>query len=382
MRIENCAPVLYLGRPRNLMLILLNHVKRYDWLLMGAVLLLLILGLLSLFSLSEVSSSKFFQKQLLWAVLGLVCLVIASFIDFRLFKTQSFVVLFFYLVAVALLAVVLAGSFTLRWIQFGGFFLQPVEPTKLSLIILLAKFFSKRHIEIYRIGHLLISGAYFFLPALLVFLQPNLGSALVLVAIWLAIVAFSGMRLKHLVIFFLLSSVVSLGAWNFALAPYQKSRITSFINPYADPKGAGYQVIQSMIAVGSGRIWGKGLGYGSQSHLNFLPEAETDFIFAAFAEEWGFVGVAAMLVLISMVLWRILRIGQLASDNFSRLYAMGFAALIFVQSFIHIGMNMGILPITGLTLPFVSYGGSSLVTLLMGVGILQNIKMNSRREIE
>ncbi len=137
-------------------------------------------------------------------------------------------------------------------------------------------------------------------------------------------------------------------------------------------------MIQSMIAVGSGRVWGKGVGYGSQSHLNFLPEAETDFIFATYAEEWGFAGVLIMISLLFFILWRIMRIGLHSADNFSRLYTLGFAAMIFVQSFIHIGMNMGVLPVTGITLPFVSYGGSSLITLLIGLGILQNIKINSR----
>ena len=140
-------------------------------------------------------------------------------------------------------------------------------------------------------------------------------------------------------------------------------------------------MLQSMIAVGSGRVWGKGLGYGSQTHLHFLPEAETDFIFAAFVEEWGFIGTIILLLLLLIVLWRIVRIGMYSSDNFSSVYCHGFAAWIFVQSFIHIGMNMGVLPITGITLPFVSYGGSSLVTLLIGVGIVQNIKINARRAV-
>lgn len=294
--------------------------------------------------------------------------------------------LIFYAFSIALLMLVLAGSFAVRgveaWLRFGNVFLQPVELVKLALIILLAKFFSKRHVEIYRLQHLVVSGMYLAIPAGLVLAQPDLGSAIILAAIWVAIIIFSGMKLRHFLLLLAVASLLIFGAWNFTLAPYQKARITAFLNPYADPKGAGYQMIQSMIAVGSGQLWGKGLGYGSQTHLHFLPEAETDFIFAAFAEEWGFVGIAIMLALLLIVLWRIIRIGAHASDNFSRLYALGFGALIFVQSFIHIGMNMGLMPITGITLPFVSYGGSSLVTLLAGVGILQNIKINSRREIE
>ncbi len=367
-------------------LFVLAHIRRFDWLLMGAVLLLMSLGLTSLFSLSSVNTLHFFQRQLLWTVVGLSLLFVSSLIDFRIFKTQGLVVLLFYLLVVALLAILLLINYRVRgvegWFRLGNVFFQPVEVAKLSLIILLAKFFSRRHIEIYRIQHLIVSGVYLGIPTLLVLVQPDLGSAIVLISIWVAIIVFSGMKLRHFFILLLLAILLSSFAWGFMLKPYQKSRITAFVNPYADPKGAGYQMIQSMIAVGSGRLWGKGLGYGSQSHLNFLPEAETDFIFAAFAEEWGFIGVIALLLFLYVILWRTVRIGQQSSDNFSRLYAIGFAAFIFVQSFIHIGMNMGIMPITGITLPFVSYGGSSLMVSLIGVGILQNIKINARRSIQ
>ncbi|TSC77758.1 MAG: hypothetical protein G01um101433_511 [Parcubacteria group bacterium Gr01-1014_33] len=349
---------------------------------MGALFLLMGLGLLSLFSLSEASVFPYFHRQIYWIGVGLLFLVSASFVDFRFFRTQSIAVFLFYLISVALLGSVLIVSLKIRgvesWLRVGGILIQPVELAKLALIILLAKYFSKRHIEIYRVRHLIVAGAYLAIPVLLVLVQPDLGSAIVLVAVWVIMVVFSGIRTRHFLILAVAALLLSLVGWNFALQPYQKVRITSFINPYADPKGAGYQMIQSMIAVGSGKIWGKGLGYGSQSHLNFLPEAETDFIFAAFAEEWGFVGIAVLLSLFLLVIWRIVAIGRRSADNFSRLYTLGFAALIFVQSFIHIGMNMGVLPITGITLPFVSYGGSSLVTLLIGVGILQNIKINAR----
>ncbi len=362
------------------------HIRRYDWLLMGAVLVLAGFGLLTLFSLSSASTFPFFTRQLAWTAIGVAFLVLASFIDFRMFRTQGVLIFLLYLFGISLLTILLLKNAAVRgvegWLQIGGFTVQPVEAVKLLLIILLAKFFSKRHVEIYRIRHLLVSGAYMALPAFLVLAQPDLGSAIVLVAIWSAVVVFSGMKLRHLVILFLLGAILSGFAWGFLLAPYQKARITSFLNPEGDPKGAGYQAIQSVIAVGSGRMWGKGLGYGSQSHLNFLPEAETDFIFAAFAEEWGFVGVVVMLGFYFLVLWRIIVIGMRASDNFSRLYTLGFAALIFMQSFIHIGINMGLLPITGITLPFISYGGSSLVTLLAGIGIVQNIKMNARRAVD
>jgi len=364
---------------------ILSHIRRYDWLLMGAVLLLIILGLLSLFSLSSLDSFHFFQRQIAWAGIGLVLLLAISFVDFRIFRTQSLPVFLFYVFTAMLLGGVFIGGFAVRgveaWFKFGSVFFQPVELTKLSLLVLLAKFFSKRHVEIYRIKHLAVSGIYLAIPIFLVLLQPDLGSAIVLAGIWAAVIIFSGIKLRHFFFLIIVALLFSFAAWGWILAPYQKARITAFLNPYADPKGAGYQMIQSMIAVGSGRFWGKGLGYGSQSHLNFLPEAETDFIFAAFAEEWGFVGILVILISLLILLWRVIRIGIFASDNFSRLYSLGFGAIIFLQSMIHIGMNMGVMPITGITLPFVSYGGSSLVILMIGVGILQNIRINARRAV-
>lgn len=367
------------------MRMIFQHLQKYDWLLTASVFLLINIGILSLFSLSEVSQFPFFHRQLLWTVIGVLLMIMTSFIDFRIFRTQSVLVFLFYTAAMLLLASVFIGHFAVRgveaWLKFGSVFFQPVELAKLVLIILFAKFFSKRHIEIYRVRHLLVSGAYLAVPVFLVLLQPDLGSVIILSVIWAAVVVFSGMKLRHFFFLIVVSAVILIFTWNSFLAPYQKARITGFLNPYEDPKGAGYQMIQSMIAVGSGKLWGKGLGYGSQSHLNFLPEAETDFIFAAFVEEWGFAGSLVVLGLISLVIWRIILAGMRAADNFSGLYAIGFAALIFSQSFIHIGMNMGVMPITGITLPFVSYGGSSLVTLLIGVGILQNIKINARRSI-
>ncbi len=363
-----------------------SHLRRFDWLLIGALLLLISIGLLSLFSLSAVSAFPFFRRQLVWAAIGLSALVAASFVDFRLFRTQSVAVLLLYGVAIALLASVLLISLKVRgieaWLRVGGVQIQPVEFAKLALVVLLAKFFSRRHAEIYRVRHLAISGLYVLLPAGLVLAQPDVGSAAVLIAIWAAVVCFSGIRLRHLVLLLVLAGLAGWIGWNFGLHEYQKARVISFFDPYRDPRGAGYQMLQSMIAVGSGQTWGKGLGYGSQSHLNFLPEAETDFIFAAFAEEWGFAGTLVVLSLFGVVLWRIIATGQRASDNFSRLYAIGFATLIFVQMFIHVGMNMGVMPITGLPLPFVSYGGSSLISLLIGVGVLQNIRINGRRRVE
>ncbi len=378
--------IIYRLQPISSALSFLSHVRRYDWIMLGAVFLLMALGLLSLFSLSDVSAFPFFRRQIMWTAAGLVFFFVFSAADFRIFRVSSVTVFLFYVLSVLLLSAVLIADVKIRgaasWLTLSGFTIQPVEIAKLSLIILLAKFFSKRHIEIYRFQHLAVSGLYAAAPAILVLLQPNLGSAIVLFFIWIAVVLFSGMKFRHFVLLIFIAGVVSWGSWHFVLHPYQQKRITSFFDPYADPRGGGYQMIQSMVAVGSGQIWGKGLGYGSQSHLHFLPEPETDFIFATYAEEWGFVGTLVLMSALTLFLWRVVRIGGIARDNFSRLYSIGFAALVFSQSFIHIGMNMGVVPITGITLPFVSYGGSSLVVMLAGVGILQSIKINARRDLE
>lgn len=363
-----------------------NHFKQFDWLLVGAILLLNAIGLISLFSLSQRSALPFFYNQIIWSLIGFLALFLVSFTDYRFLRTQSYVLLaMYFLTLILLLSLFLFGDKTrgvVSWFYIGRVAFQPVEIGKLVMILLLAKYFSRRHIEIYRLRHLIISGIYILIPLLLVLVQPDLGSAIILLSLWIAIAVFSGIKLKHFILFVLLLAVISLFAWNLALAPYQKERITSFLNPYEDPLGAGYNAIQAKIAVGSGKIFGKGVGYGSQSSLNFLPAAETDFIFAAFAEEWGLIGALMLFGAFAVLFWRIIKIGLNVSDNFSRLFTLGFASIILSQFIVHVGMNIGLMPITGITLPFVSYGGSSFVSLMIGVGILQNIKINSRKEIK
>ena len=341
-------------------------------------------GLIAVWSFSP-PNSDFFNRQLIWTLIGLLSFFIFSAIDYRIFKNHGLLLVAVYVGAIIFLTVLLLIAPETRgikaWFQIGGAGIQPTEPMKLVLALVLAKYFSRRHIEIAILRHLLISGFYAGLAVALVLLQPDLGSSLILAAIWLAVVCFSGIKFRHLVIFFVIAAVFLSFAWFSVLAPYQKARITSFFNPYRDPKGAGYNIIQSMIAVGSGQFWGKGIGYGTQSHLNFLPEVETDFIFAGFAEETGFAGAMLLLGLFGVLFWRIFAIGLGAQDNFSKIFVLGFAALLFSETFIHVGMNLGLLPVTGIGLPLVSYGGSNLVTTLVGLGILQSIRINSRAEI-
>ncbi|MBU6415214.1 rod shape-determining protein RodA, partial [Patescibacteria group bacterium] len=304
-----------------------------------------------------------------------------ALIDYRVFRANGALLLLAYALCALLLFMLFFFGARINgavgWFRIGGFAFQPIEPAKLALALILAKYFSNRHIAIYQLRHLVISGSYAALLIALVFFQPDLGAAIILFGVWIFITIFSGIRIKHFINLVLILALVAGVGWFSVLKPYQKARITAFINPYQDPRGSGYNAIQSLIAVGSGRMFGKGVGYGTQTRLQFLPEPESDFLFAAFAEEWGFAGAIFLLALYGVLFWRMLAIGMHASDNFAKLYVLGFSAIIFLQIFIHIGMNIGILPITGTTLPFLSYGGSSLVTLLAGLGIIESIRIHA-----
>lgn len=361
-----------------------KFLRYADWFLVAVMLLLLAIGLVAVWSFSP-PATNLFSRQLLWVFLGLGAFFALALVDYRLFRNHGLFLVALYLVVIAALASLLFLGPATRgvrgWFYVRGAGIQPVELVKLVLVIVLAKYFSRRHVEIARLRHLIISGLYVGAAALLVLLQPDLGSALILAAIWLAVVCFSGIKLRHLMLFFLIASLLAVSAWFSFLAPYQKARITSFLNPYHDPQGGGYSTIQAMVATGSGRLWGKGIGYGTQSHLNFLPEPETDFIFAAFAEETGLIGAVLLLTLFGLLFWRLVGIGIRARDNFSKLFVLGFASSLFSTLFIHLAINLGLLPVTGIGLPFISYGGSSLITTLAGMGIVQSIKINSVAEI-
>ncbi len=364
---------------------LLAFFARADWVLVVAMMLLVGVGLVAVWSFS-MERAGLFGRQILWAGLGLTTFLGFSLVDYRLFKNHGIFLIALYLLMIIALAALLLFAPVTRgaraWFQVGSAGIQPVEPMKLVLALLLAKYFSRRHVEIARLRHLVVSGIYAGVAILLVLLQPDLGSALILSAVWLAVVSFSGITWRHLALFFFLMALTAGIAWVSLLAPYQKARITAFFDPYRDPRGAGYNTIQAMVAAGSGRFWGKGIGYGTQSHLNFLPEAETDFIFAAFTEETGFIGATLLLGLFGVLFWRVIRIGIAAHDNFSKLFVLGFTSFLFAGVFIHVGMNLGLLPVTGIGLPFVSYGGSNLLISLAGLGIVQSIRIHSRVEME
>jgi rod shape determining protein RodA len=233
-------------------------------------------------------------------------------------------------------------------------------------------------VEIKNIKHLFISGIYMIIPFTLVFLQPDFGSALIIFIIWFGMTLVSGISKKHLAVVMGAGIIVFLIMWFGVLQDYQKNRILSFIHPLADIQGTGYNAYQSTIAVGSGQLVGKGVGYGTQSRLQFLPEYQTDFIFAAFAEEWGFIGSMLVILLYVLLIWRILKSAKYGASNFEILFALGLAIMFVTHIIINIGMNIGLLPVTGITLPFMSHGGSHMLTSFIGLGILMGFRKNER----
>lgn len=350
-----------------------------DWILFLSTLPLLGAGLVTMNAFT--GDSIYFYKQLTWICVSLLIFFGLSFVDFRfLRKTWVSVSLFIGSCSVLLLlfAVAQATKGAVSWFKFGLLSFQPSDPIKLVIVIILAKYFSRRHIEIANFRHILISGFYAFVIFSLVLIQPDFGSAIIIFFIWLGMVLVSGLSKKHLMILFMTGAVVFAGLWNFGFKEYQKNRILNFFNPLADIHGTGYNAYQSTIAVGSGQLWGKGVGYGTQSRLRFLPEFQTDFIFSAYAEEWGFVGVIILFLFFGIVIWRVIITSLHGETNFEILFGTGVALLIIVHFFINIGMNIQLLPVTGTTLPFLSYGGTHLLTEFTGLGILMGMRRYRR----
>jgi len=357
-------------------------IKRIDWLLVFFILPIAVAGLFTMKSFAPgEGASDFFGRQLVWLTISFVVLFIFSFIDFRFLKRTDVLVFLFVSLCFVLLLLFGLGNVSKgakSWFNLGLFSFQPVDLMKLVLILILAKYFSRRHVEIRNIKHIFISGVYMLVPLILVLLQPDFGSGMILFLIWFGMVLVSGISKTHLFFVFLSGAVIFFLLWTFVFAPYQKARIANFINPLSDIHGSGYNAFQSTIAVGSGGVTGKGLGFGTQSRLQFLPQPQTDFVFAAFAEEWGFIGSIIVLLLYSLVIWRVLAGAFYGATNFEILFGMGIAIFFMSHILINIGMNMGLLPITGIPLPFMSYGGSHLLTEFMGLGILMSMKKYAR----
>ena len=356
--------------------------KRIDWFLIFFIVPIILSGLFTMksFTLQD-ASVDFFNKQIVWIIISFAVFFIFSFVDFRFLRRTDVLVSLFLFFCFLLIILLIFGDIVKgvqSWFSFGIFSFQPADMMKLVLVLILSKYFSRRHVEIRNIKHIFISGFYALIPFLLILLQPDFGSAMVIFLIWFGMVLVSGISKTHLFFVFLSGALIFISLWSLVFAPYQKVRIISFINPLADIHGSGYNASQSTIAIGSGQVLGKGLGFGTQSRLKFLPEPQSDFIFAAFAEEWGFVGSFFILILFGLVIWRILGFAYLGVSNFEILFGIGIAIFLMSHILVNIGMNLGLMPITGIPLPFMSYGGSHLVTEFAGLGILMSMRKYAR----
>ncbi len=351
--------------------------QHFDWTLLALVLSVCAIGILNIYSTGFSAGEgpfPLYLKQIQWIVLGLIFMMIIFLIDYRVIIQGAYII---YGISIALLVVVCffgyAAHGSQRWLGGGGFALQPSELMKLVIIITLARYFDGHKAnEPYKLKELWVPVLIVFAPFLLILKQPDLGTALILIIIFISIVFFIGMNWKSFMIALSGGLILIPIGWHF-LKDYQKERLITFLNPENDPLGAGYHIIQSMIAVGSGEIFGKGFLSGSQTQLKFLPEQQTDFVFSVFAEEWGFIGGLILIVMFMAIIFWGLKIALQARDLLGTIIAFGITALISWEVFINIGMVLGILPVVGIPLPFLSYGGSSMLSLMAAIGLLMNV---------
>ncbi len=358
-----------------------NISKKIDWLLLLFLAPILSAGLVTMKSFQSTGDTHFFTRQLVWILICFGVFFVCSVMDFRFLK-RRYVLPTIYLICSGLLVLVFIAGHTANgaksWFSIAGIAFQPSDIMKLVLVIMLSKYFSRRHVEIANFKHIIISGVYALIPFGLILIEPDFGSAIIIFFVWLGMILFSGISKKHLLIVFAVGASAFLVLWSFVFHPYQKERISNFLNPMSDIHGTGYNSYQATIAVGSGKLLGKGVGFGTQSRLQFLPEYQTDFIFAAYAEEWGFVGVLLLFVFFGLFLWRILFNAMHGATNFEILFGVGLAVLFMSHVIVNVGMVIGLLPVTGVTLPFMSYGGSHLLTEFVGLGILMSMRRYAR----
>ena len=350
-----------------------------DWILFSAALTLSVLGLVTMSTLSW--HDPFLLRQILWIALGSLVFFLASRVDWRFLRHSGVAASILGALLVPLIGLLVLGHAVKgakSWFSLGGLGIEPIEFVKLALIIALAKYFSVRHIEIRNIRHILISGAYAFVVFALLLLQPDFGGAIIIFLIWLGMVLFSGISRKHLFGLFAVGALAFSALWFFGFHSYQKQRILTFVHPTSNIYGSGYNAYQSVVAVGSGQLLGKGIGYGTQSRLRFLPEFQTDFIFAAFAEEWGFVGVCIIFFLYGVLFWRILEGASKGASNFETLFALGVLCYLAAHFCLHVAINIQLLPVTGTTIPFMSYGGSHLLAEFLGLWMISGMRRYAR----
>lgn len=356
----------------------------FDFWLLGATLILTSIGILMIYSATECITGEPLDwasptvRQGLYALVGLGVMFLLTVIDYRVYASLRWVL---WLGIVGLLAIVFViGQVSLgaqRWIDLRLFLFQPSELSKLVLVLVLARYLAARESALTRWRHLAASFGIVALPMLLVYLQPDLGTAIIIGAVWGWMILATGIRWRE-ALFLLTLIVVLLPVVWINLRPYQQERILTFLDPMRDPLGSGYNVTQARIALGVGGFWGAGFCSGPQSQLRFLRIRQTDFIFAVLGEELGFSGAVFVIVLYAFILFRLLRAATLARDAYGRLVALGISAIVFVQAFVNLGMNVGLMPVVGIPLPFISAGGSSLVTLYAAQGIVQSILLRHR----
>jgi rod shape determining protein RodA len=352
--------------------------RNFDFVLLAATVVLMAFGVAMVYSaVPDTPDLKDLPlRQAIWALVGLALLPLVATIDYRYLGSLQKPL--YALTIASLVLVLVVGQAThgaQRWLSGSSF--QPSELAKVLIIVTLAQLLAQHEKEIGRFRYILMSIVHVAVPMVLIYLQPHLGTVIVLAVIWLVMVLMAGMRMLHVGILSLVGVLGTPLIW-FSLKDYMQRRLLLFINPTQDP-AARYNIDQALISIGSGGWLGKGYANGSQSQLHFLRVRHTDFIFSVIGEEMGFVGALLLFVLIGIILWRILRVAGLARDSFGRLIACGVAALIFFQSVVNIGMNLGLLPVIGIPLPFISAGGSSLIALLIAEGLVQSVVMRHRK---
>jgi rod shape determining protein RodA len=351
----------------------------FDWTLLLPALALALAGILTMSTFGQGSSLA--PRQMLWLAIATALYFGLSTFDMRFIRRTSVVVTFYVLAGILLVSLLLFAHPVMgarAWFSLGPISFQPADLAKLALIVLLAKYLSRRHVEIGDFRHIIISGAYALTFTLLILVEPDMGNAIIFGTLWLGMMLVSGISKKHLAVLGFIALAVASILWFEGLKPYQRTRIVSFVNPAADIHGSGYNAYQAKIAVGSGELFGKGIGYGTQSKLRFLPEYQTDFIFAAFAEEWGFAGVTLLLALYALLFARLAQIARAAATNFDAFFTLGVLVLLAAHLAIHVGINLGLLPVTGTTIPFMSSGGSHLVLEFAALGIVTSLARGGR----
>ncbi|OGY66895.1 MAG: hypothetical protein A3I24_04385 [Candidatus Harrisonbacteria bacterium RIFCSPLOWO2_02_FULL_41_13b] len=356
---------------------MLSLIKKQDWLLNLTILFLAISSLLILYSVG----SDFFWRQVFWFIVVFIVILSFSLVDWRSLMSYRWLVLLIYLAVVLLLGLTLIFAPTIRssksWLVIGPLRFQTAEFAKVALILMLSYFFARRHIAIANWENIFKSFVYFIILAILVLLQPDLGSVLIFSSIWLGFLLVSGIPWRYIFIGLAVFIIISPVAWQYLLKDYQKERVIAVFNTEYSPLKVNYGVNQSKIAIGSAGFWGKGFGQGTQVRLGFLPEAQSDFVFAAFVEEWGFFGGSLIISAFAFLIFRIVKIGLAAENNFARLVCLGVIIMMLAHFTLNVGSAVGLLPVVGVSFPFLSYGGSNLLANAILVGIIQGIMARS-----